>query len=228
MHSRLIFFASLAICAQFLGIGRAVAQEEMQSLTEEVASLPTWFQNHREVPERASGVYRDKIGRVARLADLDTVSFRLDLARFRHKDLRGTYFAAFRRFPSVRSCLRSRSSPAPDLSEIDWSRIKNHSEALVCFSWIATSYETIGDFYKWMIAQGFTVRIRKLKEGTVDGRYLLRGEIDLNGREPLYEIERNFLQKLTKSFERPYYLLGVRFGDDGGLIDMGIRANGWK
>ena len=100
--------------------------------------------------------YHDGEGLVVRLSDEKVVPFN----RVRSW---GSPDAEIEAFPNVISCLPAseRSKAKPDLTKFDFMAIGSRAAVEVCIHRIATSYSSICDMAKWLVAKGLDLAFNK-------------------------------------------------------------------
>lgn len=107
-------------------------------------------------------VYADQIGDVVRLANEQSIPFQFLARTVSDENVARKYGASVSRFPSVQSCLikTERGKIHPDLTMVDWSKIRSTQDADVCFFRVASSYNNIDTFRAWLEFHGFKVTAR--------------------------------------------------------------------
>lgn len=102
--------------------------------------------------------YDDSVGTVSVFSNEEEFPFLLSSKTIANKYVARKYRRFVNRFSSVLDCLvKEPNNKYPDLSSIDWSKIKSTTDADVCLFRIASSYSSVDDFKSWLRHHGFYV-----------------------------------------------------------------------
>lgn len=96
--------------------------------------------------------YSDQAGLVLRLSEEKQEPFLFLGRSISDSDVHDKYGSSVLKFPSVRECLQESEAKTdfPNLTTIDWAKLKSTEDADVFLFRIASSYSKIDDFKSWL------------------------------------------------------------------------------